>query len=93
MNEKNEIKLNSHDVTCNYPSSSEVPDKPSTLSFKATSANASKMWAWLLQKYAASTFNICPHKLNQISGPPLEIHLEDNVKPRVLQNPAHVLIY
>ena len=38
-------------------------------------------------------FNICPHKLNQISGPPLEIHLEDNVKPRVLQNPAHVLIY
>ena len=41
-----------------------------------------------------STFSICPPKpLNQMSGPPLEIHLEDNAKPHAVHTPAHVPIH
>ena len=49
---------------------------------------------WLLQRYSASTFNICPHKsLTKISGPFLKfIQLEDTDKPRAFHTPAHVPI-
>ena len=34
------------------------------------------------KKNAASTFIVCPHKpLKQMSGPPIEIYLEDDAKP------------
>ena len=70
LNEKDQSKLKSHEVTCSCPTRSKVPDKPRKLPFKASSENISKMREWLLQRYAASTFNICPHKpLNQMSGP------------------------
>ena len=47
------------------------------------------MREWLLQRYAASTFNVCPHKqLQQMSGPPLEIYLENNAKP-LAHTPIH----
>ena len=46
------------------------------------------------KRYAASTFNIYAHKpLNQMSGPPLETHLEYNAKPRAFHTPAHVPIH
>ena len=64
------------------------------LLFKATSANISKVRKWLLKKYAASTFNVCPHKhFIQISGPPLEIHLEGDTKPRDFHTPVNVFIF
>ena len=78
------LQSDSHeDVTCDCPPRSKVPDRPNKLPFKATNANVSKMRDWLLKRYAASTFNVCQHKLlQQISGPPLEIHLESDAKPR-----------
>ena len=37
---------------------------------------------WLLEQYASSTFNTCPHQqLPSMSGPPVEIHLKDNAVP------------
>ena len=94
MNEKHHRKLKSHEVTCSCPTRSKVPDKPCKLPFKATSEKVSKMSEWLLQRYAASKFNLCPHKpLNQMSGPPLKIHLENNAKPRNFHTPAHVQIH
>ena len=52
------------------------------------------MSEWLLQRSAASTFYIYPHKLlNQKRVPPFEIYLEGNAKPRDFHTPAHVPIY
>ena len=89
-------KLHSQDdsVFCDCPPRSKVPDQLTKLPFKATVENVSKLREWLLQRYAASTFNVCPHKpLQQMSGPPLEIHLEENAKPRACHTPAHVPIH
>ena len=94
LNEKDQSKFKSHKVTCSCPTRSKVPDKPCKLLFKATSENVSKMHEWLLHRYAASMFNIYPHKtLYQMSGPPLEIHLEDNAKPCTFHTPPHVPIH
>ena len=94
-NENDPNRLDSHkDVTCDCPPRSRVPDRPNKLPFEATNTNVSKMRDWLLQRYAASTFNVCPHKLlQQMSGPPLEIHLENDAKPRACHTPAHVPIH
>lgn len=79
----NEFKPNQHDynVTFNCPPRTEVSDRPSKISFDDTK--------WISKKYAASTFNVCPHKpLKQISGPPLKIYLETNAYHKT----AHVLV-
>ena len=62
LNEKHQSKLNSHEVTCSCPTRSKVPDNLYKLPFNATSKNVSKIRDKFLQTYAASTFNICPHK-------------------------------
>ena len=52
------------------------------------------MHEWLLKRYAASLFNVYPHKpLKQMSGPPLEIDLEDDAKPCALHTLTHVPIF
>ena len=52
------------------------------------------MCYWRLQRYTALTFSVCPHKLLQkMSGPLLEIHLENDAKPRVCHTPANVPIH
>ena len=69
LNKKDQFKLNSHEVTCSCLTRSKIPNKPCKLPLKATNENVSKMREWLLQRYAASSFNICPHKpLSQMSG-------------------------
>ena len=46
------------------------------------------MERWLLDRYAASAFNVCTHQImNKISGPPLKI----TVDPKVPQVARHVL--
>ena len=40
------------------------------------------MKQWLLNQYAGSTFNTCPHRpIPCMTGPPLEIHLNENATP------------
>ena len=59
-----------------------VPFRPVALPFECTPANNSKMEEWLLHRFASSTFNTCPHRpLPCMTGPPVEIHLEDGVVP------------
>ena len=70
------------DETCKCPERSAVPNLPSQLPFAAIPENIPKMRAWLLHRFAASTFNVCPHRpLHQMSGPPIQIHLDENAKP------------
>ena len=69
---------------CTCPARSAVPCRPAELPFAAIPENIPRMRAWLLDRYAASTFNVCPHQpLQHMSGPPIEIHLDDNATPRV----------
>ena len=67
-----------------------MSDLPNKLPFEATNANVSKMRDWLLQRYTGSTFNVCQHKLlQQMTGPLLEIHLENDA----CHTPPHVPIH
>ena len=47
------------------------------------------MRAWLLDRYAASTFNTCPHRsLNCMGKAPIEIHVDPSTKPVACHTPA-----
>ena len=75
--------------SCSCPPRTVVPVRRVALPFECTPANNSKMEEWLLQRFASSTFNTCPHRpLPCMTGPPVEIHLEDGVIPRAVNTAA-----
>ena len=48
----------------------------------------------VLQWFANSTFNKCPHQpLPEMDGPPLEIHVDPSVKPKVANKAAPVALH
>ena len=52
------------------------------------------MKAWLLDRYASSTFNTCPHRaLPSMEGPPIEIHVEPTATPKACHTPAPVPLH
>jgi hypothetical protein len=52
------------------------------------------MKAWLLDRYASSSFNTCPHRaLPCMEGPPVEIHVEPSATPKACHTPANVPIH
>ena len=56
--------------------------------------NNDLMKAWLLEKYASSAFNICPHQaLPCMEGPPIEIHVEPDATPKACHTPATVPVH
>ena len=81
-------------ITCQCPQRSAVPDKPSSLPFEPIPENNEKMRQWLLDTYASSTFNTCPHRaLPCMSGPPMEIHIDESATPKVCNKPAPVPLH
>ena len=64
-------KLDAHrDYACKCPQRSAIPDRPRSLPFEPLPENIGRMRAWLLNRYASSTFNVCPHRpLHQMAGP------------------------
>ena len=81
-------------LECGCPKRTKVPLRPDSLPFKPEWRNRKRMREWLLKRYASSTFNICPHRpLQQMDGPPLEIHLDPDVKPRVCHTPSSIPIH
>ena len=66
------------------------PPRPDKLPFPATRENVPRMKAWLVEEFAASTFNKCPHQpLPTMTGPDMEIRLD----PSVTRRPANVPIH
>ena len=64
------------------------------LPFPPTQENAPKMRKWLMDWYAASTFNTCPHQpLLDMTGPPLAIRVEASVQPAVTNHPVRVPVH
>ena len=55
-----------------------VPDRPETLPFDPVPENNERMEQWLLDYFASSTFNQCPHQpLPEMVGPPIALHLKE----------------
>ena len=80
--------------SCSCPPRTVVPVRPVALPFESTPANNSKMEEWLLHRFTSSIFNTCPHRpLPCMTGPPVEMHLEDGVIPRAMHTAAPVPIH
>ena len=72
----------------------DTPTKPQSLPFECKIENVEKMKKWLLNRYASSTFNQCPHqKLPEMKGPPIKIHISEDAVPVNLQTPAPVPLH
>ena len=79
---------------CDCPQRSAVPPKPKHLPFDPVPANNERMKRWLLERYASSTFNTCPHRpLQQMAGPPVEIHVDGDAKPKACHKAATVPLH
>ena len=56
--------------------------------------NITEMKAWLLQRYAASSFNKCTHQpLPRMDGPPVEIHLVKDAFPGKVSTPTTIPLH
>ena len=82
------------DAPCSCPPRSVVPDRPKALPFTCIPENNVKMKDWLLKEFGSSTFNTCPHRpLPCMSGPPVEMHIKDNVTPKAVHKAAPVPVH
>ena len=83
-----------HNATCSCPQCGAAPPRPSELPFPCTPENNAKMKAWLLDRYASSTFNTCPHRaLPSMEGPPIEIHVDPAATPKACHTPANIPLH
>ena len=79
---------------CRCPIRESVPPKPTELPFDPIPENNSKMRSWLLNRYSKSTFNTCPHRpLPSMSGPPIEIHMEETATPKTFHTAAPIPLH
>ena len=70
------------------------PGEPNKLPFACTTENQEKMKLWLLDRYASSTFNQCPHQiLLKMDGPPIKLHVDPDAQPVNLRTPAPVPLH
>ena len=70
------------------------PTRPSQLPFSCTAENIDRMKKWLIDRYAASTFNKCTHQpLPFIKAEPMKLHTDENVMPVAHHTPAIVPLH
>ncbi len=70
------------------------PNRPDKLPFKPSAENVDNMKTWLLDRYAASTFNKCPHqRLPLMKGDPIKIHIDPAATPVAVYTAATVPIH
>ena len=83
-----------HNATCSCPRRGAAPPRPSELPFPCKPENNTKMKAWLLDRYASSTFNTYPHRaLPCMEGPPIEIHVDPAATPKACHTPANIPLH
>ena len=83
-----------HDITCSCPQRDATPPRPTELPFPCTAENNGQMKKWLLDRYASSTFNTCPHRaLPSMEGPPIEIHVDPTATPKACHTPASLPLH
>ena len=83
-----------HNPSCSCPQRQAPPLRPSELPFPCTLENKERMKTWLLERYASSTFNTCPHRpLQCMDVPPVEIHMESTATPKACHTPASIPLH
>ena len=79
---------------CGCKKRTQPPKRPESLPFPASEDNINEMKEWLLEKYASSTFNLCPHEpAPLIDADPIRIHLDPNAIPKPAFTAATVPIH
>ena len=69
-------------TVCNCLKKELPPKKLERLPMAPTPENNAKFKEFLLNRYASSTFNQCPHQtLPNMRGPPMKIHVDPEAKP------------
>ena len=82
------------EIHCECPKRTLPPPRPASLPFEPCDVNNTKMKQWLLDRFAASTFNKCPHQpLPMMSGPPISIHIDPSAKPTAVHTPAPIPVH
>ena len=80
--------------SCGCPTRTLPPSRPEKLPFEATPENNTKMREWLIHRYAASTFNRCPHQqLPGMSGSEIRLHVNPNATPSAIHKPIPVPLH
>lgn len=76
---------------CGCPPRTKTPERPEVIPFAPTDENVPKLKEWLLDAFASSAFNQCPHQeLPTMTGEPIKLHLKDNAVPYAAHTPIPV---
>ena len=80
-----------HNSTCSCPQRKAAKLRPSQRPFPCMPENNKCMRQWLLDRYAASTFNTCPQQaLPCMEGPLIEIHVDSATHRQMCCSPVIV---
>ena len=83
-----------NEPVCMCPRRTKTPGRPDKFPMEAIPENVEEMKKWLLNRYASSTFNTCPHQvLPEMTGPPMELHVDPEAKPVAARMPAKCPIH
>ena len=87
-------KVSSESITCSCPKRVKPPAVPSKLPYEPTPENRPKLKQWIIDRYRASSFNVCENQeLVKMSGPPLKLDVDPNVTPHAVHTPLPVPIH
>ena len=79
---------------CTCPQRTAPPGLPDKLPFDPIPENIPKMRDYILNRYASSTFNKCPHHpIPTIPGPPIGIHVDPKATPVSCSVPSQVPLH
>ncbi|CAB4033724.1 Transposon Ty3-I Gag-Pol poly [Paramuricea clavata] len=79
---------------CNCPLRQKPPPRPTQPPFPANNANRAHLQQWLLDYYAASTFNTCEHQpLALMHGPPMRLMGNPDATPVAHHTPIPVPLH
>ena len=80
---------------CSCPRRQLPPSSPVVMPCSPTEANVPQLKKFLLDRYAASAFNICEHQpLPYLQGsPPLELHVDPTATPTAVHTPGAVPLH
>ena len=95
-NKIREVKDKSgNNATCTCPRRELPPSVPTTLPFPATQKNQLKLKEWIMELYAASSFNQCEHQPLPLmrDSPPIKLHVDPKAKPVAIHKPRPVPIH
>ena len=82
------------ELECSCPRRELPPQVPSQMPYAPTEANRKKLEVYLLQCYAASTFNTCEHQtLPMMQGPALHLMIDPQATPNAHHSPIPVPIH